>query len=218
MNYLFDLDGLLINSEELYLKANRVYFSQLGFEFTEELHKQGTGKKFAEWIKTVTDIKVDGETILAERNKVYFELAKTDLHLMPGALSVLEYAKSKGKTAMVTSSNQDYVDFVLEHTGIADYFELLITGDQVSKGKPDPEGYLTAAKRLGVQPASCIVFEDAPNGVEAGKNAEMKVVAVPSPYVKGDPIFGTADLLLESLEDYVKNAHMVENDEHEIAE
>lgn len=212
MNYLFDLDGLLINSEELYLKANRVYFSQFGFEFSEELHKQGTGKKFAEWIKTVTDIDVDGETILTERNKVYFELAKTELHLMAGAKSVLEYAKSHGKTAMVTSSNQDYVDFVLEHTGIADYFELLITGDQVSKGKPDPEGYLTAAKRLGIQPVSCIVFEDAPNGVEAGKNAGMKVVAVPSPYVKGDTVFETADLLLESLEDYVKNANRIEAD------
>lgn len=55
MNYLFDLDGLLINSEELYLKANRVYFSQFSFEFSEELHKQGTGKKFSEWIKSVTD-------------------------------------------------------------------------------------------------------------------------------------------------------------------
>lgn len=212
MNYLFDLDGLLINSEELYLKANRVYFSQFGFEFTEELHKQGTGKKFAEWIKTVTDIDVDGETILAERNKVYFELAKSDLHLMAGAKSVLEFAKSNGKTAMVTSSNKDYVDFVLEHTGIAEYFELFITGDQVSKGKPDPEGYLTAAKQLGVKPDSCIVFEDAPNGVEAGKNAGMKVVAVPSPYVKGDTVFNTVDLLLESLEDYIKNPNTLESE------
>jgi len=211
MNYLFDLDGLLINSEELYLKANRVYFSQFGFEFTEELHKQGTGKKFAEWIKTVTDIEVDGETILAERNKVYFELAKTDLHLMAGAKTVLEYAKSHGKTAMVTSSNQDYVDFVLEHTGIGDYFELFITGDQVSKGKPDPEGYLTAAKQLGVQPDTCIVFEDAPNGVEAGINAGMKVVAVPSPYVKGDAVFDKANLLLNSLEDYIENADKIES-------
>ncbi|MFZ1484343.1 MAG: HAD family phosphatase [Candidatus Saccharimonadales bacterium] len=211
MNYLFDLDGLLINSEELYLKANRVYFSQFSFEFSEELHKQGTGKKFSEWIKSVTDIEVDGDTILVERNKVYFEIAKTDLHLLPGAKNVLEYAKSHGKTAMVTSSNQDYVDFVLEHTGIADYFELFITGDQVSKGKPNPEGYLTAAKELGVQPESCIVFEDAPNGVEAGKNAGMKVVAVPSPYVEGDPTFDTVDLLLESLDDYIKNANIVEH-------
>lgn len=210
MNYLFDLDGLLINSEDLYLKANRTYFSQFGFEFSEQLHKQGTGKKFAEWIKTVTDIDIDGETIMAERNKVYFELAKDELHLLEGAVDILKYAKSHGKTAMVTSSNKDYVNFVFEHTYIADYFEVVITGDQVHKGKPDPEGYLSAARLLEVEPSTCIVFEDAPNGVEAGKNAGMKVVAVPSPYVKGDSIFNTVDLLLDSLKDYPEHAGSVE--------
>jgi beta-phosphoglucomutase-like phosphatase (HAD superfamily) len=62
-----------------------------------------------------------------------------------------------------------------------------------------------AAKDLGVEPATCVVFEDAPNGVQAGKNAGMKVVAVPSPYVVGDPVFDTADLLLNSLEEYIEN-------------
>lgn len=205
MNYLFDLDGLLINSEELYLAANKVYFAQFGFEFTEDLHKQGTGKKFAEWIKTVTDIDLDGPTILQERNKVYFELAETKLKLLPGAKETLEYAKAHGKTAIVTSSNKDYVDFVFNHTGISEYFDLVVAGDHVTKGKPDPEGYLMAASMLGVEPSTCVVFEDAPNGVQAGKNAGMRVVAVPSPFVIGDPVFDTADLLLDTLADYVKN-------------
>lgn len=204
-NYLFDLDGLLINSEELYLAANKVYFSKFGFDFTETLHKQGTGKKFADWIKTVTDIDLDGQTILQERNKVYFELAETKLKLLPGSKEVLEYSKAHGKTALVTSSNQDYVDFVFNHTGIAKYFDIVIAGDHVTKGKPDPEGYLMAARLLEVEPSSCVVFEDAPNGVEAGKNAGMKVVAVPSPFVKGDTVFETADLLLDTLTDYVSN-------------
>lgn len=204
-NYLFDLDGLLINSEELYLAANRVYFRQFDFDFTETLHKQGTGKKFAEWIKTVTDIDLDGATILSERNKVFFELAKSKLHLMPGARELLDYAKQHGKTALVTSSNNDYVKFVFDHTGIDSYFEIVIAGDQVTKGKPDPEGYLKAASLLQVEPSTCVVFEDAPNGVEAGKNAGMKVVAVPSPYVIGDPIFKTADIVINTLTDYIKN-------------
>jgi HAD superfamily hydrolase (TIGR01509 family) len=205
MNYLFDLDGLLINSEDLYLEANKVYFSQFGFEFTEALHKQGTGKKFADWIKTVVDIDLDGSTILTERNKVYFELANTQLHLLPGAIKVLDYAKSNGKTALVTSSNRDYVEFVFKHTGIADYFDSVIAGDDVTKGKPDPEGYINAAKRLEVESDTCIVFEDAPNGVEAGINAAMKVVAVPSPYVIGDATFSKADLVINTLEDYIQN-------------
>lgn len=206
-NYLFDLDGLLINSEELYLAANKVYFKKFGFEFTEELHRQGTGKKFAEWIKTVTDLEIDGNTILQDRNKVYFELANTSLKLMPGVHEVLEYAKKNGKTALVTSSNRDYVEFVFKHTRIADFFDVVIAGDEVTKGKPDPEGYLKAADLLGVEPSSCIVFEDAPNGVEAGLNAGMKVVAVPSPFVKGDEIFERSDLQLETLEDYISSEH-----------
>ncbi len=203
-NNLFDLDGLLINSEELYLAANKVYFRQFGFDFTEALHKQGTGKKFAEWIKTITDIDLDGATILSERNKVYFKLAKTKLHLMQGAEEVLVYARQHGKTALVTSSNNDYVQFVFQHTGISKYFDIVVAGDHVKKGKPDPEGYLKAASLLEVEPISCVVFEDAPNGVEAGKNAGMKVVAVPSPYVVGDAVFDTADLLIDTLADYVK--------------
>lgn len=205
MNYLFDLDGLLINSEELYFEANKIYFSQFDFDFTEAIHKEGTGKKFAEWIKTVIDLDIDGQTLLGERNKIFYKLAKSRLHLLTGAKDVLRYTKSQGKVALVTSSNKDYVEFVFNHTGIADYFDIVITGDQVTKGKPNPEGYLAAASQLGVSPATCVVFEDAPNGVVAGKNARMKVVAVPSPFVKGDHIFDTADLELETLEDFEAN-------------
>lgn len=201
--YLFDLDGLLINSEELYLAANKVYFARFGFEFTEELHRQGTGKRFAEWIKTVTDINLDGDTILAERNMVYFDLAKTRLRLMPGAREVLAHAAARGRTALVTSSNSDYVWFVFDHTGIGGYFDVVVAGDQVMHAKPDPEGYQMAADLLNVDPSRCVVFEDAPSGVEAGKNADMKVVAVPSPYVRGAPEFATVDLLLDSLTEYI---------------
>ena len=162
-NYLFDLDGLLIDSETLYFNAN----------------------------------------------KIYFKLAESQLRLMDGAKDLLAYAKAQGKTALVTSSNNEYVDFVFKRTGIGGYFDLVITGDQVTKGKPDPEGYMKAASYFGVDPKNCIVFEDAPNGVLAGKNAGMRVVAVPSVYVAGDTIFETADLVLKSLGDYVKNEHKI---------
>lgn len=210
MNYLFDLDGLLINSEELYFQANCLYFSRFGFEFTKELHREGTGKKFAEWIKTITNIDIDGETLLAERNEIYFEIAKTKLHLMPGARETLEYAKARGKVGMVTSSNKDYVDTVFGLINMDAYFDILVTGEQVMNGKPSPDGYLVAAELLSVNPTTCIVFEDAPNGVEAGKKAGMKVVAVPSTFVKGDRIFSTADLLIETLSDYSLYANQVE--------
>lgn len=86
-------------------------------------------------------------------------------------------------------------------TKIGEYFDLLITGDMVSHGKPDPECYLIAAKELGVSVKECVVFEDAPSGILAGKNANMKVIAVPSPYVRGDDAFRKADVVVDTLRD-----------------
>lgn len=198
---LIDLDGFLVNSEELYLEANKIYFKQFNFEFTADLHKQGTGKPFADWIKTVTSIDKSGDEILKERNVVFFELVKKDLKLLDGAKEFLEMAHKNFRTALVTSSKKDYVDLVFEITNIAQFFELLVTGELISKGKPDPEPYLLAAEKLGLPPNECAAFEDAPSGVLSGKNAGMKVVAVPSQFVKGDGAFKNADLVLDSLTD-----------------
>ena len=114
---LIDLDGLLINSEELYLEANKIYFKDFDFEFTEDLHKQGTGKKFELWIKTVIPdsvINQSGEDILKQRNKIFFELVKRSLKLMPGAEHFLKLVKDHYKTALVTSSKREYVNLVFE--------------------------------------------------------------------------------------------------------
>ena len=172
---LIDLDGFLINSEELYLEANKIYFKRFNFIFTESLHKQGTGRKFADWIKTVTSIDKSGDELLKERNLVFFALAKQKLKLLPGAKEFLELAHKNFKTALVTSSKKDYLGLVFGITKISKYFDLIITGDQITKGKPDPESYLAAAKKLDVSSNECVVFEDAPNGILSGKNAGMKV-------------------------------------------
>lgn len=196
---LIDLDGFLVNSEELYLEANKIYFKQFNFEFTEELHRQGTGKKFAEWIKTIISIEKSGEDILKERNIVFFDLVRKKLKLLDGAKEFLETVRKNFKTALVTSSKKDYVDLVFELTHIDNYFDLVITGEQITKGKPDPEPYLLAAQELRLESSECVAFEDAPSGVLSGKNAGMKVVAIPSQFVKGDDTFIKADLLLDSL-------------------
>lgn len=201
---LIDLDGVLVNSEELYLEANKTYFKDFDFEFTEDLHKQGTGKKFELWIKTVIPdsvINKSGEDMLKERNKIFFELIKKNLNLMPGAEVFLKLAKKHFKTALVTSAKEDYVQLVFEITGIKKYFDAVITGEEVIYGKPDPECYLKAAKLFGVASEECVVVEDAPSGIMAGKNAGMKVIAVPSYFVKESPEIRKADLVVNSLED-----------------
>lgn len=199
---LIDLDGLLINSESLYFEANKIYFKQYNFKFTEELHHQGTGKKFALWIKTVTNINKTGEEILKERNKIFFKFVKQKLKLMPGVDIFLKTVKRYYHTAMVTSSKKDYIKLVFSLVKINKYFDLIVSGEDVGKGKPDPECYLLAAKKFGVKPCECLVVEDAPNGVMAGLNAGMKILAIPSLYVKKDPIFKKADILLKSFKEF----------------
>lgn len=201
---LIDLDGLLINSEELYLEANKIYFKDFDFEFTQDLHKQGTGKKFELWIKTViadSIINKSGEEILKERNKIFFNLVREKLELMPGAEGFLKMVKDNFKTSLVTSSKKNYVNLVFEVLDIKKYFDLIITGETVVYGKPDPECYLEAAKSLEVSSNECVVVEDAPNGIIAGKNANMKVIAVPSYYVKDSPEIKQANLIVSSLKD-----------------
>ncbi len=195
------MDGFLVNSEELYLEANKIYFKQYNLEFTEELHRQGTGKKFDKWIKTVMSIDKSGEELLRERNVVFFDLVKKKLKLLDGAENFLQMVSQNFKTALVTSSKKDYIDLVFNITGISNYFHELITGEMVSKGKPDPQCFLIGADKLKVLGEECVVFEDAPSGVMAGKNAKMKVIAVPSRFVKGDESFELADLVLDSIKE-----------------
>jgi len=196
---LIDLDGFLVNSEELYLEANQIYFKKFNFNFTEDLQRQGAGQKFAEWIKTIVPIDKSGEEILKERNIIFFDLVRKKLKLLPGAKTFLDKIHKTFKTALVSSSKQDYVDLVFQITKIKKYFDVVVTGEMVKHGKPDPECYLYTAKLLGILPQECIVFEDAPSGVLAGKNAGMRVVAVPSRFVKGDPLIDKADVVLNNL-------------------
>lgn len=196
---LIDMDGFLINSEDLYLEANKIYFKEFDFEFTEGLHRQGIGKKFDKWIPTVFDTSKSGLELMQGRNKIFMELAKEKLELLDGAWDLLDLLHENFKTALVTSTERSYVDIVFDKLDIGSFFDILVTGDMVSNGKPDPECYLIAAEKLDVSPYECVVFEDAPSGVLAGKNAGMRVVAVPNTYVKGDDAFLKADLVEDDL-------------------
>ena len=124
---------------------------------------------------------------------------------MPGAEHFLKLVKDHYKTALVTSSKREYVNLVFEIISIEKYLDVIITGETVVYGKPDPECYLEAAKSLNVTPEECVVVEDAPSGIMAGKNAGMKVIAVPSYFVKDSPEIRKADLVVNSLEDIARS-------------
>lgn len=204
---LIDLDGFLITSEEIFLEANRIYFKQFGIDnFTEEMHRAGIGKKSELEMRGYIDrglIKADvtPKQLVQERDQVYMELAPEKLKLAPGALEFLEKVKINRKTALVTSSLNGYVDFIFDLFDISKFFDVVVTGDMVADGKPNPAPYLVAAEKLGVKPLECVVFEDAPAGVLSGKAAGMRVIAVPNRFVKGDKVFEEADEVFRSLVD-----------------
>jgi HAD superfamily hydrolase (TIGR01509 family) len=199
---LNDMDGLLVNSERLYLEANQQYFKQFGLEFTAKMHGRGAGRKFDKWIPIVfPDLPVSGEQALVERNKLFFKLVEQKLVLLPGAMEYLQMVSHNFANALVTSSRQDYLDIVFRKTGIHTCFDLVVNASMVKQGKPDPECYQLAAQMLGVMPQECLVFEDAPSGVLAGKAAGMRVVNIPSQYVKNDPDLMQADFHFETIKD-----------------
>jgi len=200
MNYLFDLDGLLINSEELYYKANWRFFKEKGMELAVEEYRKIIGKRYEEWVESLGITGVTGREIQVATDKIFFEMAEHELKLMPGVEEVMNYCRAMGKTALITSSNSEEVRNIFNLLPIEGWFSEIITGEDVTNAKPNPEGYLLAAKRLGVKTSECVVFEDAPNGVEAGKRAGCKVVAVPSFLVKGENGFLTADYCVDSIE------------------
>ena len=101
---LVDLDGFLINSEQLYLEANKIHFKKHNFDFTEELHRQGTGRKFENWITTIVSLDKSGQEILEERDVIFFDLVKKKLELLDGAEKFLALLRKNFKTALVTSS------------------------------------------------------------------------------------------------------------------
>ena len=202
---LIDLDGLLIGSEEIFLEANRIYFKQFGLNnFTEEMHRGAIGKKTVVEMQgnkdrgIITTDLTPGE-LMEGRDAVFRQIAGEKLELTVGALEFLKKIHSKHKTALVTSSLDDYVGFVFDLFDISKFFDVIVTGDMVKQGKPYPDPYLLASQKLNVLPENCVVFEDAPSGVLSGKAAGIRVVAVPNRFVKGDKVFEKADEVFESL-------------------
>ena len=183
---LFDMDGLLIDSEPLWTLAEVELASALGGEFSAELKAAIVGTRLELAVPTILDWydAPAGPADVARTSAWLLErmvelFAAAALPLLPGAAELLAALRGAGvPVALVSSSYRVLVDAVLTH-GVGP-FELTLAGDEVTHGKPHPEPYLTAARRLGVDPRACVVLEDSPAGIAAGRAAGCAVVAVPS--------------------------------------
>ncbi len=183
---LWDMDGLLVDSEPLWTVAERELAQRLGGTWSDEIKARVVGTRLDVAVPTVLvhfglaptpDRVARTSGWLLDRVAQLF--AAGSLPLLPGAAALLEsLAAREVPQALVSSSYRVLVDAVLAH-GVGP-FAVTVAGDEVHQGKPHPEPYLTAARRLGVHPHDCVVLEDSPSGVASGQAAGCAVVAVPS--------------------------------------
>jgi beta-phosphoglucomutase len=192
--FLFDFDGTLVETETLHHAGFTSALKEVGIEYiTFEQHCStylGTGAKFiiaSELKKHGKENDYSVDDIIA-RKKIFFkEILKRDgIKTVNGSINFLNSAKARGfRIALVSGGIKESILDVIKTTGIPDVFEEFITPADVAKPKPDPEGYLLAANKLGVQPEDCLVFEDALNGIESAKRAGMKSVGITT-YISKD--------------------------------
>jgi mannitol-1-/sugar-/sorbitol-6-/2-deoxyglucose-6-phosphatase len=204
---IFDIDGLLIDSEPLWNEAASELFQQYGVNMTEEQYKTTTGlrtKEFVQWWFQYFNIG-NNELKRAEQKIVELVLQKIEQKgkIMPGVPYIFDFFQRKSfKIGLATSSPPALIDLVVQLSGIQKYLHATASAEDLAYGKPHPQVYLDCAATLGSHPTSCICFEDSFNGMIAAKAARMKCVIVPHSSQQKDQKWGAADLKLSSLQNF----------------
>lgn len=180
---IFDLDGLLINSESIWQKTDKELLKRRGIVYQGIVRNKIRGlgqKEVMELFKMEFGVAQDTDTLISERRTIFYSLAKKGLKLLPGAREIIKelYKKDYALAIATGGHRKEKIKEILNQFGLSNYFSLLISSDEVVNGKPAPDVYLATAARLGVEPLNCLVLEDAVNGVLAAKNAGMKVFGV----------------------------------------
>jgi HAD superfamily hydrolase (TIGR01509 family) len=181
---IFDLDGLLVDSEPLAEVAMVEFLERYGHAWRAEVMGKLLGRRLPEAIAIVADAyELPGpvENLVREYDEMRLEALRGRIQPMPGARQIIEFGKQAGlKMALATSGRRSHADVSLGETGLAGNFDAETTGDDVTRGKPAPDLFLLAAERIGVEPARCVVFEDAPPGVAAAAAAGMRSICIPN--------------------------------------
>jgi HAD superfamily hydrolase (TIGR01509 family) len=179
---LFDMDGLLIDSERLWLEVETEVVAWLGGTWGPEQQKDLVGSSLdlaASYMLELTGADVPREAVGARMLDGMVERLRSGVPMMPGAKDLLTQVRDAGvPAALVSSSHRVLMDAALDAIG-REFFAVSVAGDEVSRSKPDPEPYLTAAARLGAVPGRCVALEDSPPGVAAAEAAGCVTVAVP---------------------------------------
>jgi beta-phosphoglucomutase len=180
--FLFDMDGVIADSNPYHRLAWAAFNRRYGLETTEAMQQWMYGKRNDRIVREFFGAGLPPEEVTARgaaKEALYREMIadRAESMLVPGLRAFLELYRDTPK-AVATNAEPANVDFLLQQTGLRPYFQVVLNGHQVSHPKPDPEIYLRAAELLQTEPAACIVFEDSHSGVEAGRAAGMRVIGV----------------------------------------
>jgi HAD superfamily hydrolase (TIGR01509 family) len=201
---IFDLDGVLIDSEEVWDEARREFVADQGGRWHDDAQRDMMGMSSPEWSGYVRDklgVDLSPEQISEEVVARLSGLYRARLPLLPGAREAVERLAREWPLGLASSSNRELIDLVLDVAGLGRFFRVTVSSEEVARGKPAPDVYLEAAGRLGVAPYRCAAIEDSQNGIRAASSAGMRVIAIPNPaFPPGEEALAAADRILESLD------------------
>jgi HAD superfamily hydrolase (TIGR01509 family) len=207
---IFDLDGLLVDSEAVWDDVRKRFVEEKGGRWSDGATRDMMGMSSVEWsqyVRNELEVDMDPDEISREVADRVAETYREKLPLLPGAVEAVKSLAPEWPLGLASSSNRHVIDLVLELAGIAGDFESTVSSEEVGAGKPAPDVYLEAAKRLGKEAAACAAIEDSTNGIRSAHAAGMGVVAVPNRDFPPEPdALALADERVESLTEVTPEA------------
>jgi len=200
---VFDLDGVLLDSEEIWDRAREELARERGGRWHDRAQRDMMGMSSTEWSRYMADViglPQPPEEINREVVRRLTELYREELPAIAGAREAVERLAARWPLGLASSSNRELIDLALELLGVEHLFTATVSSEEVARGKPAPDVYLEAARRLGVDPTRAAAVEDSHNGILSAKAAGMRVIAIPNAHFPPDEdALAAADVVLDSL-------------------
>jgi HAD superfamily hydrolase (TIGR01509 family) len=202
---VFDLDGVILRTEEVWDEVREELARERGGRYDERAQRAMMGMSSREWSRFMHEelgVPDPPEEISAEVVRRMIARYRERLPLIPGAREAVERLASRWPLAVASSSNRELIDAALELSGLAPFFRVTVSSEEVARGKPAPDVYLEAARQLEVEAARCAAVEDSQNGIRSARAAGMRVIAIPNPtFPPDEETLQQADVVLRSIEE-----------------
>jgi HAD superfamily hydrolase (TIGR01509 family) len=203
---IFDMDGVIVDSEGYWLKAREDFAGALGKTWTDDDQRACMGRSTLEWAHVVQErLQVESMSVEGIIDAVIENVKKRyDAHMpvRPGAIEAVHHAAAHYRVGLASGSATALIKYVTQQTGIDKVLQVMVYGDDLERGKPAPDIYFKAAELLGVAPENCLGIEDSGNGIRSLHAAGMKIIAAPSPdYPLSQEILAMATHIVQSLEE-----------------